>query len=79
MDAALEEMRNIKSEYNDSIKSFLSSVKSKLDAAKTADMILAKMRGNLDKMMKSLDEREATLDNYKHIQAEIEDFVSQLA
>lgn len=79
MDAALEEMRNIKSEYNDSIKSFLSSVKSKLDAAKTADMILAKMRGNLDKMMKSLDEREATLDNYRHIQAEIEEFVSRLA
>ena len=42
-------------------------------------MILAKMRGNLDKMMKSLDEREATLDNYRHIQAEIEEFVSKLA
>ncbi len=79
MDAARAEMRNIKSEYNDSIKSFLSSVKGKLDAAKTADMILAKMRGNLDKMMKALNEREATLDNYRHIQAELEEFVSQLA
>jgi hypothetical protein len=50
-----------------------------LDAAKTAEMILSKMKGNLDKMMKDLSQREATLDNYRHIKSELKDFVKKLA
>lgn len=78
MDAARDEMRNIKVEYTDSVKDFISSVKSKLDAAKTSEMILAKMKKNIDEMIKALDQREATLDNYKHIQTEISEFATKL-
>lgn len=79
MDAAREEMRNIKAEYTDSIKDFISSVKSKLNASQTADMILAEMKKGIDRMMKALDQREAKLDNYRHIQAEISEFAAKLA
>lgn len=79
MDAAKEEMRNIKEEYTNSIKEFLTSVKNNLNAAETTDMILAKMKKNIDEMMKALDQRETTLDNYKHIQEEISAFIAKLA
>ena len=79
MDAARDEMRNIKVEYTESVKEFISSVKSKLDASKTSDMILAKMKRNIDDMIKALDQRESTLDTYKRIQSEIDEFVKQLA
>jgi len=79
MDAAKAEMHNIKVEYTDSVKKFISSVKTKLDAAKTSDMILSKMKKNIDEMMCALNQREATLDNYKRIQSEINEFAKQFA
>lgn len=77
-DRFVQEQTNVKTVYTDAVKDFLSDIKSTFDAATTTELILSKMKENIDKLLNEVSNKNATLDNYNRIYAEVEEFSKSL-
>ena len=77
-DRFVQEQTNLKTVYTDAVKDFLSDIKSTFDAATTTELILSKMKENIDKLLNEVSNKNATLDNYNRIYAEVEEFSKSL-
>ena len=78
MDDAKSELRRVKTSYTDSVRNFLGNVKNSLNGKETADMILQKMKKDLETLAKQMEVREATLNTYRHIESELADFANKI-
>lgn len=77
-DRFVQEQTNVKIVYTDAVKDFLSDIKFTFDAATTTELILSKMKENIDKLLNEVSNKNATLDNYNRIYAEVEEFSKSL-
>lgn len=73
-----QEQSNVKKVYTNAVKNFLADIKSTFDVEKTTEIILSKMKDNIDRLLNEVANKNSTLDSYNRISAEVEDFYKAL-